>query len=58
MLEDVATDIVGTYDPAKLKTLPEIEDFFSKSYRSMVEEWATHQMNVDVERFKMQELEE
>ena len=45
-------------DPQKMKSLPQIEDFFSKSYRSMVEEWATHQMNVDVERFKMQELEE
>lgn len=44
--------------PENLKTLPEIEDFFSKSYRSMTEEWATHQMNVDEERFKMQELEE
>ena len=41
-----------------LKSLPEIEDFFSKSYRSMVEEWASHQLNVDEERFKMQELEE
>jgi hypothetical protein len=41
-----------------LKSLPEIEDFFSKSYRSLVEEWATHQMNVDDEKFKMQELEE
>ena len=42
----------------KLKTLPEIEQFFKKDYRSMVEEWATHQMKVDEERFKMQELEE
>jgi hypothetical protein len=41
-----------------LKTLPEIEDFFSKDYRSLVEEWATHQLNVDEERFKMNELEE
>jgi hypothetical protein len=41
-----------------LKSLPEIEKFFSKSYRSLVEEWATHQLNVDEERFKMQELEE
>jgi hypothetical protein len=45
-------------NPETLKTLPEIEDFFSKSYRSMVEEWASHQLNVDEERFKMQELEE
>ena len=44
--------------PESLKTLPEIEDFFSKSYRSMVEEWASHQLAVDEERFRMQELEE
>lgn len=44
--------------PQNIKTLPEIEDFFSKSYRSSVEEWATHQLNVDEERFKMQELEQ
>jgi hypothetical protein len=44
--------------PEKLKTLPEIEEFFKKDYRSMIEEWATHQMKVDDERFKMQELEE
>jgi hypothetical protein len=45
-------------DPEKLKTLPEIEQFFKKDYRSMVEEWASHQHKVDVERFKMDELEE
>lgn len=44
--------------PDNLKTLPEIEAFFRKSYRSMIEEWATHQLNVDEERFKMKELEE
>ena len=44
--------------PEKLKSLPEIEDFFRKDYRSMVEEWATHQHQVDEERFKLQELEE
>ena len=44
--------------PDNLKTLPEIENFFKKDYRSMVEEWATHQHKVDVERFKMDELEE
>ena len=44
--------------PEGLKSLPEIEEFFQKDYRSLVEEWATHQMNVDEERFKMQELEE
>jgi len=41
-----------------LKTLPEIQAFFNKDYRSMIEEWASHQMAVDEERFKMQELEE
>ena len=44
--------------PEAIKSLPEIEDFFSKSYRSMVEEWASHQLAVDEERFHMQELEE
>lgn len=44
--------------PENLKTLPEIEDFFRKDYRSMVEEWASHQMKVDTERFGMAELEE
>ena len=43
--------------PQALKSLPEIEDFFKKDYRSLVEEWATHQMKVDEERFHMYELE-
>jgi hypothetical protein len=44
--------------PENLKTLPEIQQFFKKDYRSMVEQWATHQHKVDVERFTMDELEE
>ena len=44
--------------PEQLKTLPEIENFYKKDYRSMVEQWATHQHKVDVERFRMDELEE
>ena len=44
--------------PEKLKSLPEIEAFFQKDYRSMVEQWAEHQHRVDVERFGMDELEE
>ena len=44
--------------PEKLKSLPEIEAFFKKDYRSMVEEWATHQHKVDVGRFRIEELEE
>ena len=45
-------------EPDNLKSLPEIEGFFRKDYRSMIEQWASHQMSVDEERFKMQELEE
>ena len=44
--------------PDALKKLPEIETFFKKDYRSMVEQWASHQHEVDVERFKLDELEE
>ena len=50
MQQSISTD--------NLKKLPEIEEFFKKDYRSMIEEWASHQMKVDEERFKMQELEE
>jgi hypothetical protein len=45
-------------NPEKLKTLPEIESFFKKDYRSMIEQWASHQHKVDVERYRMDELEE
>jgi hypothetical protein len=44
--------------PENLQRLPEIEGFFSKDYKSMIEQWASHQMSVDEERFKLQELEE
>ena len=44
--------------PQNLKSLPEIQDFFSKGYKSMVEQWAEHQHKVDVDRFKIEELEE
>ena len=44
--------------PDQLKSLPEIQQFFNKDYRSMIEQWATHQHKVDVERFRMNELEE
>ena len=51
-------DAQKAMSPDNLKKLPEIEEFFRKDYRSMIEEWASHQMSVDEERFKMQELEE
>ena len=44
--------------PENIKSLPEIESFFQKDYRSMVEQWAEHQHKVDIERFRMDELEE
>ena len=44
--------------PENVKSLPQIQDFFTKSYKSLVEQWAAHQHEVDVERFKMDELEE
>jgi len=44
--------------PENLKTLPEIQNFFDKSYRSLGEQWAMHQFKIDEERFKMDELEE
>ena len=44
--------------PENLKTLPEIQNFFDKDYRSMAEQWAVHQFKIDEERFKMDELEE
>jgi osmotically-inducible protein OsmY len=43
--------------PENIKSLPEIEQFFKKDYRSMIEQWASHQHEVDGERFKMTELE-
>ncbi len=47
----------ATSAPA-LKSLPEIQQFYNKDYRSMCEQWAEHQHKVDVERFHMEELEE
>jgi len=57
-MDPSSEDAQKQLSPEGLKSLPQIEDFFSKSYRSMVEEWASHQLAVDEERFKMQELEE
>jgi hypothetical protein len=55
--EEQAQKAQQMMSPENLKTLPEIEEFFKKDYRSMVEEWATHQHNVDEERFFLKELE-
>ena len=57
-MDPMAQEAQEQLAPERLKSLPEIEEFFAKDYRSLVEEWASHQLRVDEERFKMQELEE
>lgn len=42
----------------QVKSLPQIQSFFQKDYKSMVEQWAQHQYEADMERFSMDELEE
>jgi len=42
----------------EVKSLPEIQEFFDKDYRSIQEEWAQHQYEADMEKFSMDELEE
>tara|TARA_R110002126_G_scaffold147158_1_gene293194 strand:- start:15942 stop:18722 length:2781 start_codon:yes stop_codon:yes gene_type:complete len=44
--------------PEKIKTLPEIEDFYNKNYTTLAEQWASKQQEIDEERFHMDELEE
>jgi hypothetical protein len=57
-LSDESEEYQQAMSPENIKSLPQIESFYSKTYKSMVEEWAEHQMQVDSERFKMDELEE
>lgn len=45
-------------DPEVLKKLPEIEEFYNKTYLTTVEKWAMKQHQIDVHRFRMEELEE
>lgn len=51
-------EVQKALSPESLQSLPEIQEGLNKNYRSMCEQWAQHQHNVDVERFKMDELEE
>ena len=53
----VAQQMEQQLSPENLKTLPEIHEFYNKSYRSMCEEWAMHQYHADMEHFKLNELE-
>jgi len=45
-------------DPEAIKKLPQIEDFYSKTYQTLGEQWASKQHAIDVNRFNMDELEE
>lgn len=46
------------FNPEAMKKLPEIEDFYSKTYQTLGEQWASKQHAIDVNRFHMDELEE
>jgi hypothetical protein len=43
--------------PQTLKSLPEVQKFYAKDYKSVYAQWAEHQMAVDNDRFSMPELE-
>lgn len=43
--------------PENIKTLPEVEEFISKNYKITIESWSGHQINVDTQRFRVEELE-
>jgi hypothetical protein len=45
-------------NPDALKKLPEIEEFYSKTYQTLAEQWAVKQHHVDTNRFNLEELEE
>jgi hypothetical protein len=47
----------GAQAMEQAKTLPEIQEFFNKTYRGIAEQWGTHELKVAEERFKMYELE-
>lgn len=55
---EVAQQMQQQLSPENLKTLPEIQGFFNKSYRSLTEEWAMHQYHYDEGHFRLNELEE
>lgn len=55
---DVSTPEAQEQMQEEMKSLPEIENFFQKDYRSITEEWAQHQYEADIERFRIDELEE
>ena len=44
--------------PEAIKSLPEIHQFYTKNYRTLVEQWCQHQQNYDVEKFHIREMEQ
>lgn len=58
-LEDpeIQQQVAQATAPEVLMKLPEIDSYYNTTYRSSIQEWATHQHAVDEGRFKMQELE-
>jgi hypothetical protein len=43
--------------PEAINSLPEVQRFMTKTYRTSVEQWSAHQINADRLRFRMDELE-
>ena len=54
---DIQEQLQQQMSPENLKTLPEIQDFYQKTYQVICEKWASRQHLIDEERFFMEELE-
>jgi hypothetical protein len=59
-LDPESEEFQQAMDPEAIKSLPEVQDFFTseQGYRDVAETWAEHQLTMDTERFRMDELEE
>lgn len=55
--EGTEEEMAAELSPDKIKTMPQIEQFFKKDYRSVYEIWSAKQHNADVKRFYMKEME-
>lgn len=54
-LED--EEVQKQFSPEAIQSLPEVENFMRKSYKSVIEQWSSHQINADRQRFRMDEQE-
>lgn len=54
---DIQEQLQQQISPENLRTLPEIQDFYNKSYQVICEKWATRQYNIDSERLHLDEKE-